>query len=45
MYTCVQAAVKLVLRKRAIMREQLQFILIRVMQQAEAAYEDSPMVA
>ncbi|MFQ5858793.1 MAG: type I restriction enzyme endonuclease domain-containing protein [Anaerolineae bacterium] len=44
-YAGVQSAVKLVLRKRRIKGEQFRFILNRVMQQAEAGYEDWPMVA
>ena len=44
-YAGVVTAVKLVLRKRRIRGEQFQFILRRVMQQAEAGYEDWPMVA
>ncbi|MFQ5341995.1 MAG: type I restriction endonuclease subunit R, partial [Anaerolineae bacterium] len=44
-YAGVQSAVKLVLRKRRIRGEQFRFILRRVMQQAEAGYEDWPMVA
>jgi type I restriction enzyme R subunit len=44
-YAGVQSAVKLVLRKRRIRGEQFAFILKRVMAQAEAGYEDWPMVA
>jgi len=44
-YAGVQAAVKLVPRKRRIRGEQFRFILNRVMQQAEAGYEDWPLVA
>lgn len=44
-YAGVVSAVKLVLRKRRIRGEQFQFILNRVMQQAEAGYEDWPLVA
>ena len=44
-YAGVQSAVKLVLRKRRIKGAQFPFILHRVMQQAEAGYEDWPLVA
>jgi type I restriction enzyme, R subunit len=41
----VQAAVKLVLRRRQVRGDHFQFILNRIMEQAEARYEDWPMVA
>lgn len=41
----VVSSVKMVLRKRKVKREQFQFILHRVMQQAEALYHDWPMRA
>jgi type I restriction enzyme, R subunit len=41
----VESAVKLVLRRRRIKGEQFQFLLHRLMQQAEASYEDWPLAA
>lgn len=41
----VQAAVKMVLRRRGVRGEHFQFILNRVMEQAEARYESWPMAA
>lgn len=41
----VQASVKMVLRRRNIQKDHFQFILNRIMEQAEARYEDWPMVA
>ena len=44
-YASVESAVKRVLRKRRIKGEQFQFLLHRIMKQAEAVYEDWPMAA
>ena len=41
----VRALVKRVLRRKGIKAEQFDFILNRVMEQAEALYEDWPMFA
>jgi type I restriction enzyme R subunit len=41
----VRSAVKMVLRKNKVKAEQFQFILNRVMEQAEALYENWPMAA
>ena len=41
----VVAAVKMVLRRNKIKTEQFDFILNRIMNQAEALYEDWPMAA
>lgn len=41
----VRAAVRMVLRRRGVQKEHFQFILSRVMDQAEARYEHWPMVA
>jgi type I restriction enzyme R subunit len=41
----VQAAVKLVLRRKGVRAEQFEFILRRVMEQAEALYADWPLAA
>ena len=41
----VQAAVKMVLRRRGVRKDHFQFILNRVMEQAEARYESWPMAA
>jgi type I restriction enzyme R subunit len=44
-YASVESAVKRVLRKRRIKGEQFQFLLNRIMKQAEAVYEDWPLAA
>ncbi len=44
-YASVESAVKRVLRRRRIKGEQFQFLLKRIMKQAEAVYEDWPMAA
>jgi type I restriction enzyme R subunit len=44
-YAGVESAVKLVLRRRRIKGEQFKFLLRRLMQQAEASYEDWPLAA
>jgi type I restriction enzyme, R subunit len=43
-YASVESAVKLVLRRRRIKGEQLQFLFHRLMQQAEAIYKDWALV-
>ncbi len=44
-YASVESAVKRVLRRRRIKGEQFQFLLRRIMKQAEAVYEDWPLAA
>ncbi len=44
-YASVESAVKMVLRRRRIKGEQFQFLLNRLMQQAQASYEDWPLAA
>ncbi len=44
-YASVESSVKWVLRRRKVKGEQLEFLLRRIMKQAEASYEDWPMAA
>jgi type I restriction enzyme R subunit len=44
-YASVESAVKRVLRRRGVKGEQFRFLSHRLMQQAEAAYEDWPLAA